>query len=610
MGCANSTFQPLKAEPEKKPEKFFDIPVDKKEAPLRRLTTMQLGSIKKETLNMRESPRTGVKRVNEEFFPLHVMSVDDVLKLDRLVDHEQMVGEDKVFHVPADGLVIFVSHQWLSFKHPDDPNNVQLRALQRMLRTIKDGRVLELFEESDWNGFATGVDASKVLVKDLQNNLSSTQQQLTPEAFASIIEKAYIWWDFFSIPQLSTKHFPSRGVSAPKGNQLLAIESIPFYLERASFLVVCAPESQHVDTGKRCDLESWRGRGWCRLEEWANFLSLNAMNPIVLTEQPKCAVEEFGDFWAFRANTRRGAVGCGDFTNDADRPMCTAILQRMWQAKLQHLASLDKRQLVTLFGALESKIYATSEAVPLTSLLAVDTAKVRSLFGPNAVDAAAAPDKSAAAAVHGELLTEWKLGCLAEAGHPIGAPIVSAMLGDARLLTSVFDEGGTDVYATHGATGATTLMHAAGCGSIHAVRFFLERVDPMRVGDDGIAFIDRGTTKLNTTPIDRAIRCGHDEIVQLLLDSGASPHVACSSGDTPLHAAADMGRVVCARALLAAGAKLDARNNKGQTPLHLATTGFSLFGSQAGKSELALVLLDAGACTDLADKDGHLPISA
>ena len=54
------------------------------------------------------------------------------------------------------------------------------------------------------------------------------------------------------------------------------------------------------------------------------------------------------------------------------------------------------------------------------------------------------------------------------------------------------------------------------------------------IDDNGVPFIDRGTTKLNTTPIDRAIRCGHEDIVELLLRSGASPHVVRSSGDTPL----------------------------------------------------------------------------
>ena len=435
-------------------------------------------------LKLRTSPRSGVKRVNEEHFPLHVMTVQDVLQLDRLQPHEEMVEEGKAFHVPKDGVVIFLSHQWLSFKHPDSPDNVQLRALQQMLRTILEGRVLELFSEEDWKGFATGVDSSKMVVKELQNNLSSTQQQLTPESFAEIIKSAHIWWDFFSIPQLSVEYFPARGEDAPKGNQLLAIESIPYYLERASFLVVCAPASTHVDTGKPCDLESWRGRGWCRLEEWANFLSVDAMNPLILTEHPKLAVEEFADFWAFRANTRRGAVGCGDFTNDSDRPLCARILRHMWSVKLQHLASLDKRQLVTLYGALESKVFATTEETPLVSCFQLPGAGDAAGADLAAVGAEGADSPSRSYRLRGPkpmtnragaLRTDWKLGCLSEEGHPIGLAIVTAMLGDERLLRAVFDgEGGADVYAPHGATGATTLMHAAGNGDIAAVRFFLE----------------------------------------------------------------------------------------------------------------------------------------
>ena len=550
-------------------------------------------------LKLRTSPRSGVKRVNEEHFPLHVMTVQDVLQLDRLQPHEEMVEEGKAFHVPKDGVVIFVSHQWLSFKHPDSPDNVQLRALQQMLRTILEGRVLELFSEEDWKGFATGVDSSKMVVKELQNNLSSTQQQLTPESFAEIIKSAHIWWDFFSIPQLSVEYFPARGEDAPKGKQLLAIESIPYYLERASFLVVCAPASTHVDTGKPCDLESWRGRGWCRLEEWANFLSVDAMNPLILTEHPKLAVEEFADFWAFRANTRRGAVGCGDFTNDSDRPLCARILRHMWSVKLQHLASLDKRQLVTLYGALESKVFATAEDTPLVSCFQLPGAEdaADADLAPVGADTPSSDIRRGPKTNRGALRTDWKLGCLSEEGHPIGLAIVTAMLGDERLLRAVFDgEGGADVYAPHGATGATTLMHAAGNGDIAAVRFFLERIDISKTDDEGVAFIDRGTTKFNITPIDRAVRCDHTAIVVLLLQSGASPHVRRSSGDTPLHAAAEMGRTGCAKALLAAGAKHDALNNREEAPLDLCTRRpFTLFGSEAGKREIEQLLVEAGA---------------
>ena len=81
------------------------------------------------------------------------------------------------------------------------------------------------------------------------------------------------------------------------------------------------------------------------------------MNPLVLTDHPLVAVEEFADFWSFRANTRHGAMGCAEFTCDADRPHCAALLREMWNAKLLHLATLDKRMLTTLFGVLQSKLF-------------------------------------------------------------------------------------------------------------------------------------------------------------------------------------------------------------------------------------------------------------
>ena len=53
--------------------------------------------------------------------------------------------------------------------------------------------------------------------------------------------------------------------------QLRAIGSIPYYIERSTYFLVVAPRAEHRETGARCDLESWRGRGWCRLEEAANL---------------------------------------------------------------------------------------------------------------------------------------------------------------------------------------------------------------------------------------------------------------------------------------------------------------------------------------------------
>ncbi|EOD06510.1 hypothetical protein EMIHUDRAFT_218961 [Emiliania huxleyi CCMP1516] len=116
-----------------------------------------------------------------------------------------------------------------------------------------------------------------------------------------------------------------------------------------------------------------------------------------------------------------------------------------------------------------------------------------------------------------------------------------------------FDERGADVAARHAATGATT---ARGLSRL----------------------VDAGTSKLGITPLDRAVRCGHADVVRLLLRHDAS---------------------------VAAGADVDAANHDGATPLHLCASGFTLFGSQAGKADVARLLLGHGARRDVRNRDGR-----
>lgn len=313
----------------------------------------------------------------------------------------------------------------------------------------------------------------------------------------------------------------------------------------------------------------------------ANFLTPHSMNPLVLTGRPRLAVEEFADFWSFRANTRSGSVACGSFTDEADRPQCEAVLREMWLAKMEQLAAGGQRMMTTLFGVVEAKLLASAVDGPL-----------------RIVDAAGAPAR------WDSISRAWTLGDLSSGGgqeHPIGAPIVAAMLGDAALLREAFDERGADVAARHAATGATTVMHAAGAGAADAVDFLLNHAKARGLS----RLVDAGTSKLGITPLDRAVRCGHADVVRLLLRHDASVAVARSSGCTPLHAAAEMGRCECAAALLQAGADVDAANHDGATPLHLCASGFTLFGSQAGKADVARLLLGHGARRDVRNRDGR-----
>jgi TonB family protein len=75
------------------------------------------------------------------------------------------------------------------------------------------------------------------------------------------------------------------------------------------------------------------------------------------------------------------------------------------------------------------------------------------------------------------------------------------------------------------------------------------------------------------TALMMAVNAGHDTVVRLLLDAGASVHLKNDAQDTALHLAARQGRTESARRLLGANADFLARDADGRTPLFLAIAG-------------------------------------
>ena len=72
------------------------------------------------------------------------------------------------------------------------------------------------------------------------------------------------------------------------------------------------------------------------------------------------------------------------------------------------------------------------------------------------------------------------------------------------------------------------------------------------------------------TALMHATSAGHDTVVRLLLDAGASVQLENDAQETALHLAAQRGRTEAARLLLEAGADFMARDADGRTPLFLA----------------------------------------
>ena len=76
-------------------------------------------------------------------YPMYVIKVTDLLELEAWLPHQDLVKAGKMIIVEKDMdvEVLFISHQWTSFAHPD-PSGEQLSTLKRVLRSLHAYRVL------------------------------------------------------------------------------------------------------------------------------------------------------------------------------------------------------------------------------------------------------------------------------------------------------------------------------------------------------------------------------------------------------------------------------------------------------------------------------------
>ena len=74
-----------------------------------------------------------------EEYPFCAISVPDFLEMTEWQPHQDLKASGKVKEMGDKAEVLFCSHQWCSFTHPD-PNGDQLRALQTQIRNLMKGK--------------------------------------------------------------------------------------------------------------------------------------------------------------------------------------------------------------------------------------------------------------------------------------------------------------------------------------------------------------------------------------------------------------------------------------------------------------------------------------
>lgn len=101
-------------------------------------------------------------------------------------------------------------------------------------------------------------------------------------------------------------------------------------------------------------------------------------------------------------------------------------------------------------------------------------------------------------------------------------------------------------------------------------------------------------------PLHYAVSVNNKEMVNLLIDKGASINAQSNDGSTSLHVASVLGYKEIVELLINRGADVNAKDNRDRTPLHLA--------SQGGHIEIVKLLIGKGADIKLEDKDDWTPL--
>jgi len=170
--------------------------------------------------------------------------------------------------------------------------------------------------------------------------------------------------------------------------------------------------------------------------------------------------------------------------------------------------------------------------------------------------------------------------------------VITSLPIDIERLTEILDAGADpDTVIKDDARGLNVLQYASLHGHIEVVQLLLDRgASPDRRGGNHVVHTALGISCEN----------GYTDIARLLIERGADVNKTNTDERTPLHKTAIKGRPDTARLLLDHGAKANTKDLWGYTPLHLAC--------QPGRPDVVRVLLAAGADVTMKDLGGDTPL--
>jgi len=242
-------------------------------------------------------------------FPMYSVPVEDIFKMTEVRPHETLLAEDILVEFDDSmGNVSFVSHQWVGGNHPD-PDFKQFPVLQGALKNIlMDHMQVDLSIMSGVT-FSAQIDNDEFRKKPL-----------------------FIWYDYFCCPQL--EHKTTKYEELPgQSNLTKAINSIPQYVARSAFFFVLCPVIDARDGSRLFTPDTWRRRGWCRVEQKMQELAHHAVGSIWIKSTTHVELS-VGAYQICTLGHSEGP-GDGEFTVDSDREKLAEVFQQMLWQKLR-----------------------------------------------------------------------------------------------------------------------------------------------------------------------------------------------------------------------------------------------------------------------------------
>jgi len=178
------------------------------------------------TLQRRLSTATDVK------YDMYLLNLGTMMRLigdkeDRKMNmnlcHQDLLGRDELIRfedLPMGSFVMYVSHQWTGFNHPD-PKGVHMNCMVNIFRQLRDG------------AYDVSMDPFHMLLFKHKHHTNRSE-------FKELMSNAYVWFDFWSQPQPTMAK--SEDVAKVLRNDLSrALNSMGAYVERADCLVIVSP---------------------------------------------------------------------------------------------------------------------------------------------------------------------------------------------------------------------------------------------------------------------------------------------------------------------------------------------------------------------------------